>query len=132
MRLYLVVGLMLLTEDPIFHQRETSTRTRLREAELHVTCGVPGKTLFISFAEWGYLLMCVPEERVLAISLVREGHLLPQLRLLIITHLRQLLLILFIQAIIIPPQDQDHKTQRTKCSNDANFSRDVARCSISK
>ena len=66
--------------------------------------------------------MCISEEWIIAISLISEYHLLPQIHLLVIAHLRQLLLVLFIQAIIIPPQGQNHKAERAKCSNDADFS----------
>lgn len=72
--------------------------------------------------------MRVPEEWVIAIRLVSKGHFVPQLILLIITHVRQCPSVLFVQAIVVPPQNEDHETESPKCCDDTNLAGDVARC----
>lgn len=69
--------------------------------------------------------MSIYKERVLPVRLIGKRHLLPHLVFLLLAHPYQCSLILLVQSIIIPPQNQNKKTERSKSRNDADFARNV-------
>ena len=57
-------------------------------------------------------LVCIYKEDIVPISLIGIGHLVSQDRLHLVTHTRQLSLILPVQPVVPNPHHHDHKAQR--------------------